>query len=500
MTASSGSRFLRACLKRSDGDTFSRRRPKKAALWPRNYWRPTVCGRREQSLNRIRQQLASYGGWIVITSDDASELALIDAGRRCEPMGLNTRARFDRCTSDVGGARIARDLLVVRLCSVRLKVGSVIALYPNPVSLPMPVSCWLKTSAPLVLARTERTDTQNGRVLAIRHESRAGRRNMGSVRFRSILCPVDFSPQSRTALRAAVEMARHFNASLTVMFVQDPLLVAAGKASYGGRRFVDRTRAELARFVNRAMPATPDRPQDIALLVSDGSPADEILRHAKRMRPDLLVMGSHGLSGIRKVFFGSTTEQVLRSATVPVLAIPPSIGSRRLAAFPTHVTRVIAPIDLAGEWQSDARRAATIAGELDAELLLVHILAAVQTPPWLRSAVRSSERRRIEKAKTALERVRTKLFSERDLMTTAVLVGEPAHEIARLTKKGRIPGRDVAAWHGGRMGHEAGRDCLSRAHACLDASTGLAASPYRWPFLVAGEEGHRRGSVSAGSG
>jgi nucleotide-binding universal stress UspA family protein len=220
------------------------------------------------------------------------------------------------------------------------------------------------------------------------------------------------------------------------MFVQDPLLVAAGRASYGGRRFVDRTRTELARFVNRAVPAKPERRQDIALVVSDGSPAEEILRHARQVRADLLVMGSHGLSGIRKVFFGSTTEQVLRSATVPVLAIPPSIGSRRLAGFPTHVTRVIAPIDLAGEWQSDAIRAATIAGDLDAELVLVHILAAVQTPPWLRPSGRSGERRRVEKAKTALERVRTKLLSERHRITATVLVGDPAHAVAGLTKDG----------------------------------------------------------------
>jgi len=299
---------------------------------------------------------------------------------------------------------------------------------------------------------------------------------MGSVKLRSILCPVDFSPQSRTALRAAVAMARHFNASLTVVFVQDALLLAAGKASYGGRRFVDRTRAELARFVKRAMPIKPEGRHDIALLVSDGSPADEILRHAKRMRVDLLVMGSHGLSGIRKVFFGSTTEQVLRSATVPVLAIPPSIASRRVAAFPRHVTRVIAPIDLAGEWQPDARRAASIAGELDAELLLVHILAAVQTPPWLRSAGRSSERRRIEKAKTALERVRTKLFSERDLITTAVLVGEPAHEIARLAKKA---GSLVVMSLRGTAGVWGMRRGAIAYHVLTHASTPVMALPRR---------------------
>jgi len=299
---------------------------------------------------------------------------------------------------------------------------------------------------------------------------------MESVTFRSILCPIDFSPPSRTALRAAVAMARHFNASLTVLFVQDPLLVAAGKASYGGRRFVNRTRAELARFVKRAIPAKPEGRPDIALLVSDGSPADEILRHAKRIRPDLLVMGSHGLSGIRKVFFGSTTEQVLRSATVPVLAIPPSIGTRRLAAFPTQVTRVIAPIDLAGEWQSDARRAATIAGELDAEVLLVHVLAPVQTPPWLPSADRSSQRRRIEMANTALERARTTLFSTRDPITTAVRVGEPAHEIARLTNKA---GSLVVMSLRGTAGVWGMRRGAIAYHVLTHASTPVLALPRR---------------------
>ena len=230
-------------------------------------------------------------------------------------------------------------------------------------------------------------------------------------------------------------MTRRFGSRLTVMFVQDPLLVAAGSATYGGRRFVDRTRAELARFVNRAIPSTAKNREDVALVVSDGNPADQILRRSRRMRADLLVMGSHGLGGIPKVFFGSTTEQVLRRATVPVLAIPASIGSRRLVAFPTRVTRLIAPIDLAGEWQSDVMHAAMIASELDADLLLVHVLAAVRTPPWLRSANRSNERHRIAKAKTALEHIRTKLFPERDRIMTAVGVGEPAHEIARLTKQ-----------------------------------------------------------------
>ena len=298
---------------------------------------------------------------------------------------------------------------------------------------------------------------------------------MGPVTFRSILCPVDFSPQSRRALRAAAATARHFSAGLTVMFVQDPLLVAAGSASYGERRFADRTRAELARFVHRAIPRQ-EREQDISVLVCDGTPANEILRHARRMRADLLVMGSHGLSGIRKVFFGSTTEQVLRNATVPVLAIPASIGSGRVAAFPTQVSRVIAPIDLAGEWQTDAIRAAAVAGDLDAELLLVHIVAPLQTPPWLRPAGRPSERRRIEKARTALERVRTKLLPEREVIATAVRVGEPVREIARLTKKA---GSLVVMSLRGTAGVWGMRRGAIAYHVLTHASTPVLALPRR---------------------
>lgn len=263
-----------------------------------------------------------------------------------------------------------------------------------------------------------------GRFAFIRTSLRLG------VTFRSILCPIDFSPQSRKALHYATAVARRVGGRLTVMFVNDPLLLAAAHAAYRGRRrFVDRTNAELARFVKQAT-HVEDGQEPIEIATSVGNPAEEILRQAKRLRSDLVVMGSHGLSGIRKAFFGSTTEQVLRSARVPVLAIPSSIRSGK--AFNIAFTRVIAPIDLTGEWQSDAIRAATIAGEFDARLLLVHVLTPVPAPPWLRSAGQASERRRVDKATQALERVRTKLFADVPSMSTVVAVGNPAHEIARL--------------------------------------------------------------------
>lgn len=251
--------------------------------------------------------------------------------------------------------------------------------------------------------------------------------------FRSILCPVDFSTHSRDALRYAVATAQRFVARVTVMFVNDPLLIAAASRSLAGRHdFIHRTRLELERFVNRVA-ADPSSQDDIALVVTTGNPADEILRTARRLRSDLIVMGTEGLNGFQKLFFGSTTEQVLHRVTIPVLAIPPSKGSRRPRKPLMSIGRVIAPLDLAGEWQSDAIRAATVAAAFDAELVLVHVLARVQTPPWLKPTSAAVNRRRVARARAVLERVTTKLPKGSGVVSR-VLEGNPADAISQLAR------------------------------------------------------------------
>jgi universal stress protein A len=210
--------------------------------------------------------------------------------------------------------------------------------------------------------------------------------------FRSILCPVDFSTHSRAALRQAVATAHRFNGRVTAMFVNDPLLlIAASRSPVERRRFVERTRLELVRFVKHSIAADPSRQKnDIAFVVATGNPADEILRAARRLRSDLIVIGTQGLTGFQKWFFGSTTEQILRRVAIPVLTIPPSTGRRPKRTRPMVVRRVIAPLDLAGEWQFDAMRAADVASVFDAELLLVHILAQPIAGAWRAPPRRSS--------------------------------------------------------------------------------------------------------------
>jgi nucleotide-binding universal stress UspA family protein len=140
--------------------------------------------------------------------------------------------------------------------------------------------------------------------------------------FRSILCPVDFSAQSRPALRAAVVIADRFRARITVVYVDDPLLTQAAAVAFDARTLAKNAEADLRRFVERTIGKGIGR-RRIAYEIVSGRPADEILRAARRTPADLIVMGTQGLGGPKRLVFGSTTEAVLRGARVPVLAVPP---------------------------------------------------------------------------------------------------------------------------------------------------------------------------------
>src|SRR5687767_15113860 len=137
----------------------------------------------------------------------------------------------------------------------------------------------------------------------------------------SILCPIDFSANARGALRYAAAIAGHFGARLTVLAVNDPLLHRS-KASIGEQRLTEDTQHALRTFFTESLPEQPHAIADVRLEVAVGKPASVILRVSHAAPVDLIVMSSHGHSGLRKTFFGSTTERVLRETSVPVLVTP----------------------------------------------------------------------------------------------------------------------------------------------------------------------------------
>src|SRR5262245_739101 len=134
----------------------------------------------------------------------------------------------------------------------------------------------------------------------------------------SILCPIDFSDASAGALRYAAAIAGHFATRLILLTVEDPLLTEAVDLGTGVRWTPDGIKGELEHFANQTFGQAAPILRSLDYEVAVGKPAPEILRVARERSCDLIVISTHGLTGVRKLFFGSTTERVLRETTTPV--------------------------------------------------------------------------------------------------------------------------------------------------------------------------------------
>ena len=138
-------------------------------------------------------------------------------------------------------------------------------------------------------------------------------------------------------------------------------------------------------------------------------------------------MGTHGLTGLEKLFFGSTTARVLRGAPGPVFAVPPA----RLAPPRKWPAQLIAAVDLEDDSGSDIRTAAGVARYFDADLTLVHVVPPLHLPAWLRLDADAANRRRVEKAGLALQKVAEAGVAGR-FVDRRVLLGHAPEAIAAL--------------------------------------------------------------------
>ena len=138
--------------------------------------------------------------------------------------------------------------------------------------------------------------------------------------FSNILCPIDFSDPSRAALRAASDLAKDWAVRITVLYVHDPTTSGMEFVAFPGVS-LDDLRSEIRNFATTILPAGRAVVPTTRYVAAVGNPAHEILKTARKLRCDLIVMGSRGLGGVRKLLLGSTTDRVLRHATIPVLAV-----------------------------------------------------------------------------------------------------------------------------------------------------------------------------------
>src|SRR5688572_19377258 len=259
----------------------------------------------------------------------------------------------------------------------------------------------------------------------------------------SILCPVDFSDASAGALRYAAAVASHFGTRLIVLTVEDPLLTEAADLGTGIRWDPEHSKQEMAQFTARTFGAQSPLLAALEYDVAVGKPAPEILRVARERSCDLIVISTHGLTGLRKLFFGSTTERVLRETTRPVLITPPvDPGPVSLDDARRILRRIVVPVDLSAASGQQTAIAAGLAKAADVPLILVH----VTSPLAVRLHLSGVEDTRRAAAEDELQAIAASLPPSAQ---TEVLLayGEPADEIAKVVQD-RRPGLVVMGLHG----------------------------------------------------
>lgn len=144
------------------------------------------------------------------------------------------------------------------------------------------------------------------------------------MKLRRILHPSDFSPPSRAAFARALDLAKDNKAGLWIVHVVATVPPLFGQGYVSPRAFgrIDRSiraagQESLDALVARARKAGIHAQG----LLLRGAPHAGIVRAARSKRADLIVMGTHGRSGLAKLFVGSVAERVVASAPCPVLAV-----------------------------------------------------------------------------------------------------------------------------------------------------------------------------------
>ena len=166
--------------------------------------------------------------------------------------------------------------------------------------------------------------TAKRKIPALFPEHESSRNGSALFRIRSILVPIDFSPESEKALVYAVPFARQFGATLTLIHVLEPvatpdfvdsfpLAIRTEELITSGKSHLERILSDLQ--INRRLVKN--------VLVGCGRAFQEIVETAHAQQADLIIMSTHGYTGLKHTLLGSTTERVVRHATCPVLVVRP---------------------------------------------------------------------------------------------------------------------------------------------------------------------------------
>jgi nucleotide-binding universal stress UspA family protein len=201
------------------------------------------------------------------------------------------------------------------------------------------------------------------------------------IEFTRILCPIDFSESSMRSFAHAVALARWYEAQLTVLHVVPTFEPVQIRGHVGEPVHVPQvSREQVLEEMRRALGVATVSP-DATVVAESGDTPTTIVDQALSSGADLIVMGTHGRRGFKRLLLGSVTESVLREAPCPVLTVPPK--ARAVVSDEVTFKHILCPIDFSPPALQALGFALDLARQADGRVTLLHVIEwlAEEEPP-----------------------------------------------------------------------------------------------------------------------
>jgi nucleotide-binding universal stress UspA family protein len=251
---------------------------------------------------------------------------------------------------------------------------------------------------------------------------------------RKILAPTDFSDESNVGVRHALQLAEKFGAALWLLHVIEPLPVMEGMEGFP----LLPTRPELIKEARTKLQSLVERDAKKTLRlharVITAKPFHGIVTTAAEHGADLIVMSTHGYTGVNHALLGSTTERVVRHAPCPVLTVRVPTAESGTAAPPLKIGRLLVPIDFSELSKNALPLAVSFARTFGAEITLFNVTEIYPIDYLLgRELMNHAITPLMMDAEAALQRMAENL-NDKTGMKVSVIVrdGTPHKEICQL--------------------------------------------------------------------
>jgi nucleotide-binding universal stress UspA family protein len=143
------------------------------------------------------------------------------------------------------------------------------------------------------------------------------------MQIKTILFPTDFSQGARAAMDHAISLAKDYRSKLIILYVIQDISIAEWyiPSSLSATDLMEDMQKSAWNEMDKWVAEVSQTAKDVEKMVVRGVPFVEIIKTAKEKQADLIVIGTHGRTGIDHMLFGSTAEKVVRKAACPVLTV-----------------------------------------------------------------------------------------------------------------------------------------------------------------------------------